>query len=408
MKDFSCFLSLFSSVKHFELYESSLEGNWINQQYGILLTFTNEGEYMLYWDHDGTSENGVFTIEDKTLTLNSSVSYRIQALTAISLTLYDFRAQEHLAFSRYTKTYTKIDGQQLATQSGLTLNTGYVQTYIDFMAFIIDAPLSIVEQQALQDACIASFKEQPKRLIEEGLQLYQTMQNIYAVTDLGQLGFARLTLINDFYKNNVQLEASAIGKIFQNYCKVVAFDPINAIPLTKKDLQGIVDYIEFLDTNFGEQTTATISAKQQLSQAITANFTQFSLEQKQSAAMGSLLYSTIQNSWNKLSSLAQVKLKAAFNVQNNSQQGYWNQQTINYWDANNQIQPNPALEALKQKGLSGKLTTEELTTYQGYLKRQQNYFNLMNNMHLQNHASMLELIESVGGSSNYWAIKTNL
>ena len=57
---------------------------------------------------------------------------------------------------------------------------------------------------------------------------------------------------------------------------------------------------------------------------------------------------------------------------------------------------------------NGNVTQADIDKLRRENMANQNLFNMMNNMSLQNHATMLNTIENFGGTGNYWEVTDTL
>jgi len=411
MQKATILFALFSILSFQSLSAQTIFGTWIHQGYGITMLLQENNAYQLSFSNGVTNEEGLFTVQNNMLYLANkagiTTQYQIQSLGENALVIYDYNAKELLSFiKKGSQKKLVFEGKELAAKGEKTLNTGHVKVYTDMMAFLIGQKLSEDEEKAMQKECINSFNENPDALEQDAISLHHAMQNVYPIKNIGQIGVARLMFISEFYKNRKQLAKSQLWIILERHCKVVAFDETNNTALTQKDLDGIVSYLEFMNVEFAEGKPLSSTDKKHVTKSLISNFSALDMQQKQSICMGSLLNTMMMNNWNALSSEQKQQLKEKFKAQNEDNKSYWdNKNQVDYTDNNSKWKPNPELERLREKAKNGTLSKSELVDYKAHMKTQNMYFNMMNNMQLQNHVTSLNIIENIGGSNNYWEIK---
>ncbi len=307
----------------------------------------------------------------------------------------------------------KSGGQILAEANGYQFTQTDFDKELRFVEFVLNTKLSPQEIEMFKRQEINEFKKNPQQALANIQSLDQQMQQFYAFTDPLQIGVAQAAVIAAIYAQVQQMpETDVFKQLFNKYVHVLAIDPQFQIALTKEDIDGYFDYMEFIYSLYGNPVTFDRQTRDMYAQQFAANF--YSADQQAKAMLVAMdllsgyyiqLYNQLtpeQKQQFQQSLLAQT----AQNTYNQGyNQGYDNYNAYNYGYDNsysNGYNTNPNGDA------GHKYTKEELDQIMQMMqqKMQMNnmMFNTMNNIMMMNHATTSNIISNIGSGDTYWDV----
>lgn len=297
----------------------------------------------------------------------------------------------------------------LATAQGYHMTEGLFNKALRFTEFLLGTKITEAEkQQGLQES-IVGFQQNPMMTIQETEQLDAQMQMLYQLTDPTQIALARSAMICHLYVAFLNTpEQPVLRQLMNKYTYVLAYDPQNMLAFTEQDFQSYLEMMVFNASLYGQTLYFDETTTNQYRQYYVNQFIQGTLELRQSLCISSVLNEYVQASYQNLSQTQQQDFQATMynydSANNNQNTGYT-------YDAYGNIDwTNPAnIENMWPEGVNTKAEK------QAYLRKRQseiNSFNsgmqMMNNMNLENHATMLNVINNMGGGDgSYWEVKYN-
>ncbi|MBN2729089.1 MAG: hypothetical protein JXR53_07680 [Bacteroidales bacterium] len=309
------------------------------------------------------------------------------------------------ANAQYDINSTKV----LVSQNGYNYTEGHFQQELQFLEFVLGAPISPEELAVGKQESIAGFSVNPVNYLQDVANINNQMQQVYLLTDPSQIALVRSAFLSQFYVLASQMEEYPfIIQMIMKYAPALAIDPENMLTFTEQDFMG---YLVMLQLN--AQATGIVydySDEEilQLREALTQQFYSASLADRQGMCVMGVVAAYMLASYNQMTDVQ----KAAWQNEMMNQQAY---QYQNYSDPNdpfvqgyNQAAANATYEPEWPAGVD---TKEEK---QAYLQQQrsnmnanQATFGIMNDMMMNNHATMLNTIENFGNTGNYWEVNYN-
>ncbi len=406
MQHLRVFLLLFFLGVSMSSNAQSVLGQWLSKEYGLELVITQEGNYQLVNTNLNAGEQGVYTHNENMLFFQNQAGewfqYKITQLDAESMHLQDAASALIYPFER-VGTQPDFGGEEIAEKNGYILKEGHRDVYVALIEFLTYGRASNREKESIKTECTNSFLENPEQFMTEVSTLMQSLTAVFRTQDLTQIGMARLNMLSVLHQNKELNTKSAFMLAIESHCSLAAYDANTRIPLTWLDLKGIVSYIEFINVELAEEKAFTKEEKNLLEKQIMNGFATMSTDQKQAIAMGGLLNLMVQQNWKKLSDEQKQQFRQQLKNNNTYNQQDWNNQEV----VHNDWKPNPRIEELKKKASNGKLSSAEMAEYKAHLRTQNMYFNVMNDMMLNQHATSLNIIENMGGTNNYWEVVPN-
>lgn len=309
------------------------------------------------------------------------------------------------SYAQYDLNSTKI----LASQQGYSYTEGYFQKELRFLEFILGTSITNDELAQGRQESIAGFKQNPEYTLQQTEDVDAQMQQVYLITDPYQIALVRSAFLSQFYALAAQLEEDPFMiQLIKKYVPALAFDVENMLTFTEQDFQGYLLMLRLNAEATGIIYEYSEAEIQQLRETLVQQFYYASLADRQSMCVMSVMAEYMYLSYNQMTD----EQKAAWQEQMINQQAY---QYQNYSNADNafaqgynQAAANATYDVEWPAGVD---TKEEK---QAYLQQQRSNMNanaatygIMNDMMMNNHATMLNTIENFGNTGNYWEVKYN-
>jgi len=459
------FISLFSSVCHSQ-QANLLLGTWKSPAIGATLVFSTNG--FSYSDPSG-SRNGSFQVQGNMIGMadnyGMSFYYQVQALTANMLILVDgsgrtfnyskvngsvnqsgkqvkstpvsgSKASNKTSSSKNTSSseswkVTKGSQKAVVKKDGQILTEAMVETGVNFIQFVIGQAITDGEKKGYKKAAIVEFKSTPKTYGNDCKSLQNALNKAKGLTNPAQIGAVRQAFISSFYKMTKDMSSfqkPAIVRIIDRYVPVVAFDEASGLALTQKDLNSVINYLEFCNSCYCQvmqvNQPVTESQKKWVKEQYIKSFSQLQLQQKQFMVSASLMWKLMKAGWpnlpagqrntvmGKMAAKFPTKEAIALQVQQQAQarqqtgtgqQGNYDGTTAaSGTSAGGYNQGNYNQGGYNQGSSSGG-QKKSVAQMQRELNANQNCFNMYQNSMLGNHAVMMNALEPAG-SGNYWKV----
>lgn len=400
-----------------------IAGTWYNQNFGITLTMDLEMNYSIYSAQNILTESGKFAVEGSYLYLQNSMNgltntYEIRLLDQTTLHCYDVYSAQEFKFIKQENgnnssnaSLPEIKGDVLFEQDGVQLLQGHVDAYIDLMEFTVGQSLSTEDKLNIRKSCEKGFSTNPQGQVADAVNVHQSMHQLYALKDITQINAGRMLFISEFYKNWNIIKDEEVGRILLKYAPIEVFDANSGLALTRKDLDGFINFIDFMNADIAGGSAMTMDQKQSYKDQIMSQFSLLSVEQQASICMGNMLNTMIRENWNTMNASQRAQVKQQLTQQTAYQYTPQNSGTSTYDDSwlegfqDGNWKPSSRLQELRAKVNSGTATEADFMNYKAEMDTQNMFFNTMNNMNLQSHVTSLNIIENMGGGSgNYWEV----
>lgn len=307
---------------------------------------------------------------------------------------------------------TDVNGQQtkydlndptLITQSyGYQLTLGDINASIEYMEFILAQDLNRKYKQAAQNSLKEQFKMNPASLMNEVQQVKQLLPSIIQMTDITQIANYRNNVITTLHLNFLnQPNRPILLQLIDVFNPVFVYDAIANICLTKRDIEAIIELGQFGNELAGlERQTVTENDRQQVTQAMEAQIYKMSIEEKQQLLILADYIPLMKQTYANMPATQQTAFKQSVlqsmaAAQTETQNG------------NNCQGCSDRMKVLNAKQANGTLTQQDLAEMQREMQAQQNMFTTMNNMNLESHATMLNVINNLGNGDTYYKVEYN-
>ena len=402
-------------------HAQTLQGLWYCSQEGVQLQFemtnANQGTYQCQFSN-GVQVQNYYQLNGSVITLYGlnngyDMAYNIQ-LSGNQLLLSN--QMQNWLFDRQTtateyKSHYDWQVQEVVAQSGgQQLTQGDIHVGYEFVEFVLAKALTNGDQQKLAQSFINEFKANPSASVQEVQVLRTQMPQIYALQDPSQIALARNAIIGEMYANlGAQRSESVVFQLLEQYNPILGFSASDKLVLTTRDVDGIIEFATCVNGLSGN-ASASKEEQQLFKNQIIQQFQQFGTEERQGIVVLTDYY---------------LYMKGLYNQMSKEQQQQFQQQLVSSVNTNNANQKEPdytnasSLEELygedctgcsdwmkeyMQKRKNGTATAADIEKYKAHIQSQNMYYQTMSNMMLENHATMMNVIENMGGGDSYWEV----
>ncbi|MBN2776110.1 MAG: hypothetical protein JXR36_00615 [Bacteroidales bacterium] len=305
------------------------------------------------------------------------------------------------------KTIERSSDDILASKDGYTYTSEHFQQELQFLEFILGVEITEAEKQEGLEETLSNFDKNPSKSIQEVENIDEQMQQVYQLTDPYQIALVRSAFISQLYMIFEQMnEETFFAKVLNKYVPVLIYDQENMLAFTEQDFQGYLTMLQLNSLATGIQYSYSETEIQQFREALVQQFYYASVADRQSMCVMSVMAQYMLASYNQLSDVE----KQAWKEQIINQQAY---QYQNYYDQNdpfmqgyNQAAANATLEPEWPAGVNTQAEKQAyLQQYRNGMNANAATYGIMNDMMMNNHATMLNTIENFGNTGNYWEVK---
>jgi len=332
--------------------------------------------------------------------------------TKILLILCMFSLHSYGQSTVYNVNSTKI----LATENNYNYTEGHFEKSRRFLEFILNHQINKKERVQVLKESLTEFNKNPQLSIQQVNQVDAQMQQIYNLKFPEKIALVRSALLSQLVWTSRDMRpVPFMIKLVEKYTPLLAIDPTNMLAFTQNDFEGYISLYAFYTQLSGQIFNISAQQKQAFRQQLVQKFNQMPLAQKQELCVMEIMNQYTQQSY------AQLNAQQKWALQNqiiNSQASYYQQYTQNAtqnttqnandgdytWGYEKEYDPT------KVQWPNGIKTKAQKQAYLSQMRRKmkanQANFGIMNNMMLNNHATMLNVIENTGNTGNYWEVKS--
>jgi len=393
--------------------QNQLEGSFFMVANGMTLTFhpvrPNNSFGQLWFEvvyANGQRGSSTFFQNNEILTLSQfnygqDQSFRIvkydgQYLLLETIGMYPVQQYN---FVKKGQPGNSISEEILVSSGGYNYTTGHFNKAIRFAEFICGTKITAAEKTEAKEEAIADFKLNPANTIAEIDNIDQQMQQLYQLTDIGQIGVARSAFVAQLYPAVQQLDDNRLFKrLINKYTPALSIDQENGLALTQRDVDGFFELNQFYSELYGQSVQLDENTRSQYQNYLVNQFKQGNLQTKQSLCVFGLLNEYLRNVYSQMGPQQKAQFKA----------GLSNNYASSNYDDNGGIKDYTNPENLWPSGVN---TPEEKRAYMAQKRSEyqmnQSTFNIMQDILLQEHATSLNIIESIVPEGDYWEVKYN-
>lgn len=259
----------------------------------------------------------------------------------------------------------------LSQSQGYQLNESHLVPGISFLNFLIQDQVTQQELSYLVQSSIQQFQANPAVFMQEIQGLNQSVMQAQAIRDPMMLAEFRQKVLAEFYGAATQVPANQIPPYLQILFKrvpVVAYDAQRKVVLTQPDLQAAMAYVQELHAYQGQNVP--METLNQMAYQLSSNFTQLDSQSQILLSNGTLVLAIFRANVQRMNQAQQQAMA----------QNY--QQTQAYSN-----------------------TGSSVATKQWENWHNQQALNIYQETMNQNHVTMMNVINNMGGSDDYWTLE---
>ncbi len=417
MKVMTVFLAaflLFSNGK------AQIYGDWYEASYQAYFSLAENGQFS-YQGQDGAMQ-GLYGIQGNVLTLQDMMGnqyqYQFVLVNQNRLQIIDYLNNVYNYQRRQTTVNTSQNRPWLSQQFNQVLAKNHhhqwresdTQVYVTLLSYLIGGPLSSSEQSEIRAQNLKDFGATPDLLRSDVNEVENSLNQIYSLNNVETVAMIREQLMAQFHLsmfNNPQYKQDPFFKILNRHVQVLAFDEATQLNLTNQDIHGYLNYLKFQAQIGGVNQVLSQQERSLLQLQLVQMFNQGTHEQRQTLAFSSFLWDTIVRQWNAMS----VSQQQQFIAQNQWQTSATpsNQLSGQSFDYAAQYDQTFDINSLEQQyrneaRAKGMALNQYLDYKQRDMAANNQIYNMMSNMSLENHAMMLNTINNIGGSDDYYYV----
>ncbi|MBN2380995.1 hypothetical protein JXM67_14450 [candidate division WOR-3 bacterium] len=363
-------------------------GEWFCQAQDWSLILAEDGNYKS--GYSGMESVGHYFLDDYSITFQDAYTYNAFTYTlqfagdVMQFTdqmggQYVFvrvgSAAETLGPSTYLEGPSTYEAPEFASADGYVLREDHVKAGIDILELTIGERISEQEADALLNAWIRDFNQDPRAVYEDLDGLIELRDKLYTIQDPWEVAMLRALLVGSFHNEALKTprdEWHEFLKIMYDHVEVVAFDQANQLAFTDKDLDAYLEYMAFLAAlNTGQILTWTQEQREVLAEEVAENFSGLSLEEKKFLCGMDVLAKYLNHAW----------YEADKATRNQIAQGI----------AGNNVAPN-----LDYSGFS------PWTSAATGSEMDEDTYNLLHDIMLEEHAASMNVLSSISGTPAYY------
>ena len=262
----------------------------------------------------------------------------------------------------------------LSQSQGYQLNESHLVPGISLLNFLIQDQVNQQELTYLVQSSVQEFQTNPAAFLQEIQGLNQSVLQAQAIRDPMMLAEFRQKVLAEFYGAATQLPANQIPPYFQVLFKrvpVVAYDAQRKVVLTQPDLQAAMAYVQELHAYQGQNVP--IETLNQMAYQLSTNFSQLDNQSQTMLSNGTLVLAIFRANVQRMSQAQQQTLAQSY------------QQTVP--------------QSYSNTG-GGSVATKQWENWHN-----QQALNIYQETMNQNHVTMMNVINNMGGSDDYWTLE---
>lgn len=296
-----------------------------------------------------------------------------------------------------------LQATTVVAQSGYyQLSQGDLNAAMAYMEFIVASEVAAEDCQAAQTNLVQQFQLNPAGIAMEIQNVRQALPYIASLTDITQIATYRNSIITNLHLQFLNSPNRPILlQLLDKYNPILIYDVLADICLTDRDINGLLAFTQLGYELIGQTPpSADLTAKQQLVQQLEGQIYSMTTNDKQSLLVLADYVPLMQQALQQMTptqkeQIKQEYLQAMVANQNTSQ------------SSQNCQGCSDKMKALYAKQANGTLTQYDLAEMQREMNAQQNMFTMMNNMNLESHATMLNVINNLGNGDTTYEVKYN-
>ncbi|MEO1434125.1 MAG: hypothetical protein AAFV80_01220 [Bacteroidota bacterium] len=348
-----------------------LTGEWSAPELGTELHLKSDGTFLITSSNgqlDGTYQYTDYQIQvwDQ---FGGTYTYSITELSEERLFMTEQASGIALHYFRKPAQGNEL----LASAKGFQLQESDIRLGAALISFVTDQLIQPAEMDLLRTSAIREFKANPT-LFREGMSgIQEVMDIVRQANDASTIAQYRQMLFSNLYIANKDLpeaNQSEIVRVMLRYITVESFDSKSGKVLSSRDLDAAVAYInQLVELESGQSLPS--AERQTMRNTIKSQFQNMNVEEQDFYASASVYWSLVNANLNQFDTQQQDELQEQF---------------------------QPVV------GNDNWTSTDDWTSKWEGKEMSPETYRFLSEMSLQNHVSMMNSIEAIGGTGNYWSL----
>ncbi|GEM_PF-2213796 len=305
----------------------------------------------------------------------------------------------------------------LSQNSGLQLQERDLQIYVELLQLLIGLKVSESDVDAMRVDFVNEFNANPQNSYQEVRQVETAMTQVYSLNNIEAVAMVREQLTADFHKliqQKPEMNNYHFVKTLNRYVQILNIDYNTNLSLSNQDVDAYINYLQFQAMLTGQDYQLSQQDRMTLQVKLISEFNSYPAEQKQTLAFASFIWNIVATQWASLNSAQQQQYVAQIqsqmygqnysNVNSQTTQNYWNQ--VSQYHSNNSGYDIASVESRYRQEAAAKGMS--LSQYLDYKQRDMavnnQIFTSIQNSMTENHATMLNVINNMGGSDDYYYV----
>jgi hypothetical protein len=200
-------------------------------------------------------------------------------------------------------------------------------------------------------------------------------------------------------------------RIYNRHVQILQYDPTTGLSLSNQDVEAYIRYLQFQNMAMGQPNHVSAEELEMFQVQLVNSFNGLPIEQKKSLAFSSFIWEVLEKQWSNLSPQEQKQyveqVRSQINQQNVAASHQVKEPTTKSEKAiSEDIQA--LVDKSKAEAEAEGMTLDEYIRYkQAELNVNSNLFTMMQNSMTENHATMMNVINNMGGGDDYYYVDYN-
>ncbi len=293
--------------------------------------------------------------------------------------------------------FSQSNNSNLAEKGNYALTEQHDQFYVNLVQFVVGENIKKSEVGEIRTQAINEFNTNPQAFFTELNQFYTFMSQLYKQTDPLKIANGRMFFIGQFYKvtqATAKKDLPPLVKVSNRYIKVLHYNPQTQIALTNKDIEAVLNYLDF-NRQLSGYAGLSYAEKRTFKQHIPNYFSQLPAQQQAVFVIMPIVWKIMEGQWGRLTLQQKQQVVAQHRAKNMQQNSPQNQGNSGGYYQNQQAPRNQT-----SQGNSSSPYLNQLK-----LQQRQQLFNTMQNMNENSYMTSMNIIENMGGTGNYWEMQ---
>lgn len=307
--------------------------------------------------------------------------------------------------------------QVLSQSNGLQLRERDLRIYVELLQLLIGQKVLESDISAMRQDFINEFNSNPQMSYQEVRQVETAMSQVYSLNNIQAVAMVREQLTAEFHKliqQKPEMNNYQFVKVLNRHVQVLSIDSTTNLSLSNQDVDAYINYLQFQAMLSGQNYQLNAQDRMTLQVRLSTEFNSYPAEQKQTLAFASFIWNVVATQWSSLSQSQQQQYISQMQSQmyGNTYASVTPQTTQNYWNQVSQYNNNNSgydISSIENKyrqeaAAKGMSLSQYLDYKQRDMAVNNQIFTSIQNSMTENHATMLNVINNMGGSDDYYYV----